>query len=203
MKIFDTQINLFFVSLTVLLLTGITIYTQGQEIGYKRTSIKTGTGIGINAGQRETGVGLIYSVGLQKSYGKNHRLRLNPNILLGSFRTYALPTDTRDQLYKITSLALNIHFDLIKKGAVSFVTTCGGFINYSRGLLGTGGFPEENNNSSEYFHSLYFGGNVSIGIRIDSKSKLTYEIRPINLYFGNKGFILGFLMFGIDFKFKE
>lgn len=38
---------------------------QGQEIGYKRTSIKTGTGIGINAGQRETGIGLIYSVGLQ------------------------------------------------------------------------------------------------------------------------------------------
>lgn len=204
MKIFDNQINLFFISLTALLLTGTTIHAQEQETGYRRTTVRAGTGVGINAGQREIGVGFVYSVGIQKSYGKNHRIRLNPDLLLGSFRTYVFPTDTRDQLYKITSLALNIHFDLVKKENVSLVTTGGGFINYSRGLLGTGGWPEENNNSSEYFHSLYFGGNASIGIRIDSrKSRLVYEIRPFNLYFGNKGYILGFFMFGIDFKFKE
>lgn len=197
------SVKIFIAGLTFLLFTGTSIQAQEQETGYRRTTVRAGTGIGINAGQREIGVGFVYSVGMQKSYGKNHRIRLNPDLLLGSFRTYALPTDTRDQLYKITSLALNIHFDLVKKEGVSFVTSCGGLINYSRGLLGTGGFPEENNNSSEYFHSLYFGGNVSLGIRIDSpKTRLAYEIRPMNLYFGNNGFILGFLMFGIDFKFK-
>lgn len=204
MKIIDTKINLFVLSLTILLLTGTTIYAQGQEIAYRRTTIKTGSGISINEGQREVGIGLIYSVGIQKSYGKNNRLRLNPDVLLGSYRTYVFPTDTRDQFYKITALGLNIHYDLISKEAVSFVTTCGGFINYSRGLLGTGGRTEENNNSSEYFHSLYFGANANIGIRIDSKKKkLAYEIRPVNLYFGNKGFILGFIMFSVDFKFKR
>ncbi len=141
---------------------------------------------------------------MQKSYGENRRLRLNPNILLGSFRIYTFPTDTRDMMYKITSLEFNVHYDLVKKDGVSMVTTGGGFMNYSRGLLGTGGFPEENNNSSEYFHSVYFGGSASVGIRIDAKkSRLAYEIRPFNLYFGNKGYILWFFMFGIDFKFKE
>ena len=200
----DTCTKLFFIVLAAILLTGTTFYSKGQQIEFKRTSIKTGAGIGINAGQKEAGIGLFYSAGVQRSYGRDQRLRINPNILFGSFRTYAFPTDTRDQLYKITSLDVNIHYDLIKKDAGALVVTCGGFVNYSRGLLGTGGMQEENNNSSEYFHFLYFGVNVSLGIRIDSKkTRLAYEIRPLNLYFGNKGFFSGFLLFGIDFKFKE
>jgi len=190
------------IGLFILLFLGNNIYSQ--EIEFRKSSIKTSVGIGINEGQRETGIGLVYSVGWQKSYGKKSRLRLNPNMMFGSFRTYVIPTDTRDQLYKITSLGINIHYDLIKYKAISIVTTGGGFINYSRGLLGTGGWPEANNNSSEYFHSLYFGGNASIGLRIDpKKSKVAYEIRPINIHFGNKGFMLGYLMFGIDFKLKK
>ncbi len=199
---FDNPITLFLFNLIFLLFTGNRIYSQ--EIEFKKSSIRTGIGIGINEGHRETGIGMVYSVGWQKNYGKKSRIRLNPNIMFGSFRTYAIPTDTRDQLYKLTSLGINIHYDLIKYKAVSIVTTGGGFINYSRGLLGTGGWPEANNNRSEYFHSLYFGGNASIGIRIDSKkNRLAYEIRPVNIHFGNKGFMLGYLMFGIDFKLKK
>ena len=59
-------------------------------------------------------------------------------------------------------------------------------------------------NESEYFYSLYFGGNGSVGIRVDPvKSKFAYEVRPLNVHVGNKGFILGYLMFGIDFKLVE
>lgn len=197
----NNQIKFLLLSLIILLLKGNNIYSQ--EIEFKNSSIKTGTGIGINEGQRETGIGLTYSIGWQKSYGEKNRLRLNPNIIFGSFRTYVIPTDTRDQFYKLTSLGINIHYDLIKSKEVSIVTTGGGFVNYSRGLLGTGGW-QANNNRSEYFYSVYFGGNVSIGLRIDpKKSKLAYEIRPINIHFGNNGFVLVYLMFGVDFKLKE
>lgn len=121
----------------------------------------------------------------------------------GGFLPIAI-TDTRDQFYRITSLELNIHYDLIKYKNISIVTSGGGFINYSRGLLGTGGSPEENNNNSEYFYSLYFGGSASLGLRITPpNSKLAYEIRPVNIHLGYKEFILGYLMFGIDFKFKK
>jgi len=36
----------------------------------KTKSIRTGIGLGFNDGKRETGMGLIYSIGYQKSYGQ-------------------------------------------------------------------------------------------------------------------------------------
>ena len=189
------------ISILVFLLIGSDLYSQ--EVEFKKISIRTGIGLGINEGQREIGNGLVYSIGLQKSYGNKNRLRINPNIMFGGFLPIAI-TDTRDQFYRISSLGVNVHYDLIKYKAVSLETTGGGFLNYSRGLLGTGGWPEANNNNSEYFYSLYFGGNASIGLRINPKnSKLAYEIRPINIQFGNKDYFLWYFMFGIDFKFKK
>ena len=202
-KTFKTLImfNKLITLLLISLITGNNVYSQ--EIEFKKSSIRTGIGIGINEGKREIGNGLIYSIGWQRSFGEKNKLRINPNMTFGGFLPIGI-TDTRDQFYRITTLGLNIHYDLIKYKAVSIVTTVGGFMNYSRGILGTGGWPEANNNSSEYFYSLYFGGNASIGLRIDPKnSKLAYEIRPINIHLGNKGFMLGYLMFGIDFKLKK
>lgn len=174
-----------------------------QEIEFKKSSIKTGTGIGLNEGRREIGNGLIYSIGWQKSFGEKNKIRINPNMIFGGFLPIGI-TDTRDQFYRLTSLGLNIHYDLIRYKAVSIITTVGGFVNYSRGLLGTGGWPDANHNNSEYFYYLYFGGNVSAGLRIDPKnSMLAYEIRPLNIHIGNQGFILGYLMFNIDFKLKK
>lgn len=106
--------------------------------------------------------------------------------------------------FKVDFSWLYIHYDLIKYKAFSIVTTAGGFINHSRGLLGTGGWTEENNNSSEYFNTFYFSGNASRGLRINPKnSKLVYEFRPFNFQFGNNHFLLGYLMFGIDFKLQK
>ncbi len=185
----------------ILLLLGEQVYPQ--ETGFRKTAIKTGLGFGINSGKRETGNGLIYSIGWQKSLGKKHKIRINPNMMFGGFRPFGI-TDTREQYYRITNLGFNLHYDLIRYRAISLVATAGVFINYSRGLLGTGGWPELNHNSSEYFYSLYFGGNASIGIRIDPKnSKLAYEIRPVNIHLGNAGYIMGYFMIGIDIKFKK
>ncbi len=197
----NNQTKLLLLIFTLSILINTNLFSQENE--FKNSSIRTGVGLGINQGEEETGIGLAYTIGWQKSYGKKNRIRLNPNIILGSYRTYAIPTDTRDQLYKITTLGYNIHYDLIKAEAVSIIVTAGSFINYSRGLLGTGGWSVTNNNSSEYFHSFYYGANISLGFRVNpKKSKFAYEFRPMNIHIGNNGFILGYLMFGIDFKLK-
>lgn len=198
---YEQKIKLSLLIFIVALLAEINIYSQDTK--FKHTSIRTGVGIGINEGRRETGTGLIYSIGWQKSYGKKEKIRINPNMIFGGFIPIGI-TDTRDQYYKVTSLGLNTHYDIIKYKALSVVTTGGVFINYSRGLLGTGGWPEANNNQSEYFNSLYYGGNISLGLRINPKnSKLAYEVRPIDMQFGNDYFLLAYLMFGIDIKINE
>tara|TARA_R110001583_G_scaffold113965_2_gene264426 strand:+ start:3939 stop:4526 length:588 start_codon:yes stop_codon:yes gene_type:complete len=188
-------------TILIILLIGINLYSQETEL--KRTSIRTGIGIAYNDGHWETGTGIIYSIGYQKSYGKNNRMRINPNLIFGGFRPFGI-TDTRDQYYRLTTLGINLHYDLIRYKSLSIVTSTGVFGNYSRGLLGTGGFPKSNNNDSEYFDRLYFGGNLSLGLRISPKNKnLAYEIRPFNVQFGNKEFLLGYIMFGIDFKLNK
>lgn len=147
----DSQFKVLLVAFAVLLIAGNTIYSQ--EIEFRKSSIKTGFGIGINEGQRETGMGLIYSVGWQKSFGTKNKISLNPNLTFGGFAPIFI-TDTRDQFYRISSLGVNIHYDLIRYKAVSIVATGGGFVNYSRGLLGPGGWQEEYASSSEYFYSV-------------------------------------------------
>lgn len=197
----NSKNHLFLLSLISFLFISNFLFAQEGE--FKSTSIRTGIGIGFNEGLRETGLGLVYLVGWQKSYGKKNKLRLNPNIIIGGFSPIGI-TDTRDQFYRISSLGLDIHYDLIKYKAVSIVTTGGGFINYSRGLLGTGGWPEANNDKSEYFNSLYLGVDTSLGIRVNPKnSKLAYEFRPISIQFGNNYYVLGYLMVGIDIKLKK
>lgn len=187
----------YFLFLLFLFISNQNIYSQEES---KPKSIRTGIGLGFNDGTKETGIGLIYSIGYQKSYGKKNRLRLNPNLILGGFLPIGI-TDTRDQFYRMTSLGFNLHYDFLKYKSVSLVASPGIFVNYSRGLLGTGGWPDANNNTSEYFNSIYFGGKFSLGLRIAPKGKrLAYEIRPFNIQIGNNDFIFGYLMFGIDIR---
>jgi hypothetical protein len=175
------------------------LYAQENE--FTKSSIKTGIGIAINEGIKESGLGLIYSIGYQKTFGEKERLRINPNLLFGGFNSVGI-TDTREQFYRVTSLGMNINYDLIKYKSVSLLVASGLFVNYSRGLFGTGGEFEVK--KSKYFNELYFGGNANIGIRINSnKSRFAYEIKPLNVHFGNKGFVLGYLMFGMDIKIKK
>jgi hypothetical protein len=193
-------VKFFYISILSLLLMDQAVYAQESAFG--KNSINTGIGIGINAGRQETGLGVVCSFGWQKSFGQKNKLRINPNMLFGEFLPIVI-TDTRDQFYRTTALALNLHYDLLRYKAVSLVTAAGGFVNYSRGLLGTGGWPEANNNRSAYFYTLYFGGAASFGLRIDPKNKqLSYELRPLNFLLGSKGFTMGYLMFNVDFKLK-
>ena len=179
----------------------LSLNINAQENEFTRSSIKTGIGVGINDGIEESGLGFVYSVGYQKSFGKKEKFRINPNLLYGGFNSSGI-TDTREQFFRITSIGMNVNYDLVKYKSVSLLITSGGFLNYSRGLFGTGGENEIRN--SRYFNQLYFGGTAGIGIRINStKSRFAYEIKPLNVQIGNKGFVLGYIMFGMDIKIKK
>jgi hypothetical protein len=191
--------NKYLLILTVTLLT-FNIEVRSQE--YSNNSLKVGIGIGMNEGMQETGMGTLVSFGYQKSV-LNGRLRINPNFMTGGFFPFAI-TDTRDQYYRMTSLGVNGYFDVIKYKPFSLFVVAGGLLNYSRGLLGTGGWPEAGNNTSDYLFKLYYGGQVAWGIRINQpKSRLAYELTPLNICFGNDHFFLGFIKFGIDIKLNK
>lgn len=182
-------------SLTILIFLFVEgeLYSQDVDVPkFSQNSIRTGLGIGINGGLDETGFGLVYSIGWQKSYGKKNKLRLNPNLLFGGFTDIGI-TDISDQYVRISSLGFNAHYDLIKYKSVSIVTTAGVFLNYSKGLIG-----------SAYFSRLYYGGSASIALRINpKKSRVAYEWRHISVQGGNKDFFLAYFMLGIDVKLKK
>jgi hypothetical protein len=108
-----------------------------QEKEFKKTSIKTGFGLSINEGIEEIGVALTYSIGWQKSYGEKNKFRINPNLIYGGFLPAGI-TDTKDMFYRISNFGMDFHYDLLRLENLSLVTTAGPFINYSRGLIGTG-----------------------------------------------------------------
>lgn len=190
--------NQTFVLLTVFVLFPSICFSQE----YSKNSLKFGVGLGINEGKNETGVGGLIMFGYQKSVWKD-RLRIGPAITTGSFFPFGI-TDVRDQYFRITTLGLNGYLDLLKYKGVSIFIGTGGFVNYTRGLLGTGGWYDEPISSSDYFFKIYYGGTLGGGIRIDpKKSKVAYEIAPLNVNFGNDYFMLGFFRIGIDVKINK
>ncbi|GAA3982016.1 hypothetical protein [Hymenobacter antarcticus] len=185
-------------SVLALLFLFLTLSVKAQETHFTRSSIKVGVGLGGNDGETETGLGVVYLIGYQKNFGQNEKLRVSPNLLHGEFSSAGI-NDVRDQFYRTTSLGINAAYDLVRYKSVSLLINTGVFINYSRGLFGNGG--EISNNSSAYFKTLYVGGNIGAGFRISPPaSRFTYEIKPVNIGLGNKGFVLGYAMLGLDFK---
>ncbi len=187
----------FFIILIGLVGTG----AFAQQETMHRQSLKTGLALGFNSGYRETGTGLMYTFGWQKSFGKKNKFRINPNIMIGGFMPFGM-TDVPKQYFRMTNLNFDLHYDLIRYKPLSLVTTLGVFTNFSRGLIEAGG-PPDSHQSSRYFYSFYFGGLSSIGLRIAPKrSKLAFELRPINIQMGTRYFETIFFMFNIDFKLK-
>jgi len=185
--------------LLILTVTLLIINSDLMSQEYSNNSLKVGLGIGMNEGLKEMGMGTLVSFGYQKSI-LNDRLRINPNFMTGGFFPFGI-TDTRDQYYRITSLGVDGHFDVIKYKPFSLFVVAGGLVNYTRGLLGTGGWPEAGNNTSDYLFKLYYGGHLAWGIRVNQpKSRLAYEITPLNICFGNDQFFMGFIKVAIDIK---
>lgn len=185
-----------------LLILTVTLFSINSDLmsqEFSNNSLKVGLGVGMNEGLKEMGMGTLVSFGYQKSV-LNDRLRINPNFMTGGFFPFGI-TDTRDQYYRITSLGVDGYFDVIKYKPFSLFVVAGGLVNYTRGLLGTGGWPEAGNNTSDYLFKLYYGGHLAWGIRVNQpKSRLAYEITPLNICFGNDQFFMGFIKVAIDIK---
>ena len=189
-----------------LLLLLMSYKSSAQETELNETSIRTGFGIGIDDGIFSSGFGYVYSFGWQNSFGKKNKLRLNPNFSLGKLSSSGTLGIIYQYEYTMNSLGLNLHYDLIKYRSVSIVTTVGSFINYSRGFFYNSYNIEDTNNRINCFRLFYLGENASIGIRVNpKKSRLAYELRPINLQLsiGNDDYILIYSMIAIDFKLNK
>lgn len=172
-----------------------------QKNLFSKHSIKIGIGLGIDEGEKVTGIGFVYTIGYQRNFGKKEKLRISPILTSGSFNSKYVD-DARDSFYQITNFGLLANYDLIKYKSVSLFLVAGGFVNYTRGMIGTGG--ENNIISSEYFNAFNYGGTTSFGIRINPlKSRISYEIKPMTISFGNKEYLFGYMMFGLDYKLKK
>lgn len=159
-------------------------YSFGQN--FTKKSIKLGLGVGIHMGNNTGGSGLVYTVGFQKEIWKD-RLRFNPNFSIGQYSSKILPKGGRDQHFNSLSLDAKLFFDLIKIESFSFVVGCGGFLNNTRGLIGTGGDPDDftGKQESEYVSDYYIGGYIGGGFRINPKNKrIAVNLMPANFYIG-------------------
>lgn len=188
----------YILSIVLIILIFCSTFSYGQENEFSRSSLRAGFGLGINDALRETGIGTLYSFGYQRSLWKN-RIRVSPYLMTGGFTSIGF-TDTRDQFYRVTSLGINGYLDIVKYRSVSLFIGTGVFTNYSRGLLGTGGELHQDSDS-EYFCKMYYGVNIGTGFRIAPKrSRMAVELNPINVYFGNDYFTLGFMQVSLDIK---
>lgn len=64
--------KLLILSIVILIFTINESYSQ--ELGFKKGTITTGIGLGINSGQEEIGLGLVYSIGWQRAFGEKENL---------------------------------------------------------------------------------------------------------------------------------
>lgn len=191
-----TRLKTILILFTILINYGV---IHGQDQGFSKNSIKIGLGIGASMGGATGGGGLVYIIGYQREIWKD-RLRLNPNFSIGQYSSkYVM--DARDQYFNSINIETNLYYDLIKSKSFSMVMGCGGLINNSRGIIGTGGDYAQPQ-TSEYFSDFYFGGYVGGGFRINSPNKRTaINIMPINLHFGDNYFAEFYAKLELDFKF--
>ena len=187
----------YFMILLYGILTTLTLTAQEQRSANYITSTMS---FGLCSGEQEIGVGLPFSVGWQKRMGKKQKLYINPTLFNGGFRPVAI-SDTRDQFFRMSMVSIQLHYDLIRYNRVALQTSGGAFLSYSRGLFGTGGDPEFNHQSSSYFYKIYYGFQVSLGIRVEAKNKKrAFRLIPLTVHMGNNDFLLGYISFGVDFR---
>ncbi len=176
------------------------VYGQNQK--FSKNSIKIGFGAGVSIGNNTNGAGFVYTVGYQREIRTN-RLRLNPDFSIGHYSS-KLMLDARDQYFNSINIETNINYDLIRIKWFSLVIGCGCLVNNSRGLRGTGGYPDGNTEplASEYVSDFHFGGYAGGGFRINLPDKRTaLNIMPFNIHYGNNYFAEFHTKIELDFKF--
>ena len=196
-QLFKRSLVVLFFQLALSLFLLKVAYTQD----FSNKSYKFGLGLGVNEGDIESGIGFIYSFGLQNTH-KNDRFRYGPNFYTGTFLPLGI-TDVGDQYYKISNLSFNGYADVIRLNTFSVFVGTGLFVNYSRGMIGATGWGIERSRD-EFIRKLYYGINVIGGVRIDDpKRKMVLEISPINISFADDYFSTAYFRVGVDLKIKR
>jgi opacity protein-like surface antigen len=192
-------VNIKLIVILIVLIRLLSLKSYAQENQFSANAIKAGLGIGIHEGKREDGIGVMMSLGYLKTL-KNTRVRINPDFMTGTFSS-RLMLHTRDQHYKLTSLGLNGYYDTLRYKGISLFVGTGLSLNYSRGLLGTGGGKNNSNTRSDYFYTLYYAANAHAGLRINPQNKRTAcTFSPFNIQMGNNQHFLGMWKLDIEIK---
>lgn len=168
-----------------------------QDSLYSRNSLKISEAIGLNETKIESGSALIFSAGFQRSFLKS-RLRINSNLMTGKY-THLFSRSTIYERYRMNSIDLNTFVDVIKYRTFSIFAGTGFFLNNSVGLQGIG--EAGSFTGSKHFNRTYYGLNFGAGFRVDSnKSRIAQELSLFNGAYGNNGFWLEYIKFGLDYK---
>ncbi len=184
------------INLMIVFVISNSVNAQDTTNSFSNKSITTAIGFGfIDA--RSFGFGYIYEVGYQQAYWKS-KLRFNPYIQNGEYTTLGI-TDVRSAYFRNTIYGLKIGLDLLKYKAVSIAAQLGYGINYTRGMIGTGG--ESGATESKLFAEIHHSVTLGTGIRVNPKNhRLAYELHIINFGLGRDEFITGQFRIGIDVK---
>lgn len=166
--------------------------TFSQE--FSKNSLSYGLGIGISAsGSNDySGIGPALIIGYKRDIWRD-RLRLNPNLTIGSYRS-GMNDNTRDKYFNTVNLNLSLEFDFIRYKAFSLNVETGGLVGITNGLKGIGTEYDAARssdimfNESEFINKLNYGAILGFGLRISPlKSKYAIKISPLNLHLGNDG----------------
>ncbi len=163
---------------------------------FSNKSITTAIGLAI-IDAKSPGNGYVYELGYQQDYWKS-KLRFNPYIQNGEYTSFGI-TDVRSAYFRNTIFGLKIGLDLLKYKAVSIATQLGYGLNYTRGIIGTGG--EFGIKKSEFFAEIHHTVTLGAGLRVNPKNqRMAYEFHLLNFGFGNDYFLTAQLRLGIDIK---
>ncbi len=184
---------LFLVLMNVLFMS---LNAQDSLTKFSNKSITTAIGVGFIEA-RPDGTGIFYEIGYQQSYWKN-KLRFIPYILNGECTSLGY-SHSPEAFFRNSTLGLKVGVDIVKYKAISICTQIGYGFNYTRGMIGTGGYNSKlySSSFSEINHTI----TTSAGIRINPKNhRLAYEFHLINFGMGINDFFTAQLRLGIDVK---
>lgn len=164
----------------------------GQELSKNYLTYGLGFGLSATKNKDYSGIGPTIIIGYKRDIWKD-RLRLNPNITIGSYRS-GMNDNTRDKFFNTANLNLSLEFDFLRYKALSLDIETGGLVGITNGLKGIG--TEYDSaistdimfNKSEFINNFNYGAILGFSLRVSPlKSKYAIKISPLNLHLGNDG----------------
>lgn len=192
--------------LFLIILSGLfTCKIQCQEFSKNALSYGFGYGISSYNDKDLSGLGPSLIIGFKTDIWKD-KLRLNPNVIIGSYKT-GMNKNARDKYFNSATLNLSMEYDFVRYKAFSFTVAPGLFLNLAEGLKGTGTeFISATSTdimltSSEFTHEFSYGANIGVGLRYSPlKSRFSFNITALNVQIGRNDFNELKSMFSLDIK---